>query len=111
MNYRRLYQYNEQCSICNGIIVWKRCRPVSNDRNRSLCTEHVRPVMANSTSGGWGVLSAFGRFNQLGGGGGGGEVGAVRFRPIQPVRGGWGVLSTFGRFNQWERGGGGGGGG
>ena len=33
------------------------------------------------------MLSAFGRFNQLGGGGG---VGAVRFRPIQPVGGGGG---------------------
>ena len=51
------------------------------------------------------MLSAFGRFNERGGG-------AVHFRPIQRAGGGGGgggggVLSTFGRFN--ERGGGGGG--
>ena len=39
------------------------------------------------------------------------RLGAVRFRPIQPVGGGMGgggVLSTFGRFNQWGAGVGGG---
>ena len=59
------------------------------------------------------MLSAFGRFNERGGGG------AVRLRPIQraggggccppsadSTSGGGGVLSAFGRFN--ERGGGGG---
>ena len=34
MKYRRLYQYNEKCSICNGTMVWKQYRPVFNDRNR-----------------------------------------------------------------------------
>ena len=50
---------------------------------------HLRPIQRAGVS--WGVLSAFGRFNERGGGGGGGRV-----------------LSAFGQFN--DRGGGGGGG-